>query len=217
MEKPVETYWQIRLKEVATALQANNFEVYQAADLAIARKIVMDQIFPSTGAKSVSWGGSMTLIASGICDAIKNTPGLEILDTFDTTLTPDENLALRRRSLLVDLFISGTNAVTEEGVLVNLDMLGNRIGAINFGARNVIILLGRNKIVPDLDAAMFRIKNYAAPANAMRLDKKTPCTKTSYCEECKSPDRVCNVWSITEKSFPKGRIRVILINQDLGL
>jgi len=217
MEKPVEAYWQIRLKEVATALQENNFEVYRAADLAIARKIVMEQILPSTEAKSVSWGGSMTLVASGIVDAIKNTPGLEILDTSDSTLTPEENLALRRKSLLVDLFICGTNAVTEEGVLVNLDMIGNRVGAINFGARNVIILVGRNKIVPDLDCAMFRIKNYAAPANAMRLNKKTPCTKTSYCEECKSPDRVCNVWSITEKSFPKGRIRVILINQDLGL
>ena len=217
MERPIEVYWQIRLKEVATALEVNNFAVYQAADLVTAKKIVMEEIFPSTGAKSVSWGGSMTLTASGICDAIKNLPGLEILDTFDRTLTPEENLALRRRSLLVDLFIAGTNAVTEEGVLVNLDMLGNRVGAINFGAKNVIILLGRNKIVPDLDAAMFRIKNYAAPANAMRLDKKTPCTKTSYCEECKSPDRICNVWSITEKSFPKGRIRIILINQDLGL
>jgi hypothetical protein len=217
MERPMEVYWQIRLREVATALESNNFAVYQAADLDMAKKIVMEEILPSTGAKSVSWGGSMTLMASGICDAIKNVRGLEILDTFDRTLTPEENLALRRRSLLVDLFIAGTNAVTEEGVLVNLDMLGNRVGAINFGAKNVIILLGRNKIVPDLDAAMFRIKNCAAPANAMRLDKKTPCTKTSYCEECKSPDRICNVWSITEKSFPKGRIRVILINQDLGL
>ena len=217
MERPMEVYWRTRLKEVAIALAANNFAVYQAEDLDRAKKIVMEDIFPGTGAKSVSWGGSMTLMASGICDAIKNVPGLEVLDTFDRTLTPEENLALRRRSLLVDLFIAGTNAVTEEGVLVNLDMLGNRVGAINFGAKNVIILLGRNKIVPDLDAAMFRIKNYAAPANAMRLDKKTPCTKTSYCEECKSPDRICNVWSITEKSFPKGRIRVILINQDLGL
>jgi len=217
MERPTEVYWQIRLKEVAIALEANNFAVYQASDLDMAKKIVMEEIFPGTGAKRVSWGGSMTLMASGICDAIKNVPGLEILDTFDRTLPPEENLALRRRSLLVDLFIVGTNAVTEEGVLVNLDMLGNRVGAINFGAKNVIILLGRNKIVPDLDAAMFRIKNYAAPANAMRLDKKTPCTKTSFCEECKSPDRICNVWSITEKSFPKGRIRVILINQDVGL
>ena len=217
MERPNEVYWQTRIKGVAAALEANNFLAYQVGDLDAARKIAMEQIFPGTGAKSVSWGGSMTLASSGICDALKQVPGLEVLDTFDRTLTPEESVALRRRSLLVDLFITGTNAVTEDGVLVNLDMFGNRVGAINFGAKNVIVLVGRNKIVPDLDAAMFRIKNHAAPANAMRLDKKTPCVKTSYCEECKSPDRICNVWSITEKSFPKGRIRVILINQDLGL
>lgn len=217
MENPTEVYWEIRLKEVRSALEANNFAVYPAADLNEAKKTVMEQILPNTGAKSVSWGGSMTLMASGICEAVKSMPGLEILDTFDRNLTPEENLALRRKSLLVDLFITGSNAVTEGGVLVNLDMQGNRVGAINFGAKNVIILVGRNKIVPDLDAAMFRIKNFAAPANAMRLDKKTPCTKTSYCEECKSPDRICNVWAITEKSYPRGRIRIVLINQDLGL
>jgi MinD superfamily P-loop ATPase len=81
----------------------------------------------------------------------------------------------------------------------------------------VILLIGRNKVVTDLEDAMNRIKNYAAPTNAMRLDKKTPCVKTSYCEECKSPDRICNVWTITEKSYPKGRIKIVLINQDLGL
>ena len=91
MERPIEVYWQIRLKEVAIALEVNNFAVYQAADLDTAKKIVMEEIFPGTGAKSVSWGGSMTLTASGICDAIKNVPGLEILDTFDKTLTPEEN------------------------------------------------------------------------------------------------------------------------------
>ena len=95
-------------------------------------------------------------------------------------------------------------------------MYGNRIAAITFGPRFVVILAGRNKIVCDLEEAMTRIKNYAAPVNAMRLDKKTPCVKTSYCEECQSPDRICNTWSITEKSFPKGRVKIILINEVLG-
>jgi hypothetical protein len=96
-------------------------------------------------------------------------------------------------------------------------MIGNRIGGLTFGPKHVIILLGRNKIVADLDEAMYRIKNFVAPANAMRLDKKTPCVKTSYCEDCKSPDRICNTWTITEKSFPKGRVKVVLINEALGL
>jgi hypothetical protein len=95
-------------------------------------------------------------------------------------------------------------------------MYGNRIGGITFGPRHVVILIGRNKLVPDLEEAFFRIKNYVAPVNAMRLDKKTPCVKTSFCEECKSPDRICNTWTITEKSYPKGRVKVVLINEELG-
>jgi hypothetical protein len=113
--------------------------------------------------------------------------------------------------------LTGTNAVTEGGQLVNLDMTGNRTGGIAFGPKHVVIVVGRNKIVADLEEAFYRIKNYAAPTNAMRLNKKTPCVKTSHCEECKSPDRICNTWSIMEKSFPKGRIKVVLINADLGL
>jgi hypothetical protein len=131
-------------------------------------------------------------------------------------MPPDEMIELRRKSLLVDLFITGTNALTETGKLVNLDMIGNRVAAIAFGPKSVVILAGRNKIVPDIEEATFRVKNYAAPVNAMRLDKKTPCAETSFCHDCKSPDRICNSWTIVEKSFPKGRIKVILINEDLG-
>ena len=140
-----------------------------------------------------------------------------LVDTFDKTVSREEGWERRRQSLLADLFITGTNAVTESGMLVNLDMIGNRVGGITFGPKNVIILVGRNKIVSALEDAMMRIKNYTAPANAIRLNMKTPCVKTSYCEECKSKERICNTWAITEKSFPKGRIKVVLINEDLGL
>jgi hypothetical protein len=177
---------------------------------------LLKEILPKTGAKSVSWGGSLTFIDSGIYDAIKDNSDLEVLDTFDRNIPREQSLEARRQALLVDLFITGTNAITETGQLVNLDMYGNRIAAITFGPKSVVILVGRNKVVSDLDEAMTRIKNYAAPVNAMRLDKKTPCVKTSYCEECKSPDRICNTWTITEKSFPKGRVKIILINEALG-
>jgi Fe-S-cluster-containing hydrogenase component 2 len=96
-------------------------------------------------------------------------------------------------------------------------MVGNRVGAIVFGPRCVVIMVGRNKLVSDLEQAMDRIKNLAAPANAIRHEQKTPCVKTSYCMDCNSPARICNIWTIHEKSYPKGRIKVILINQDLGL
>jgi hypothetical protein len=159
----------------------------------------------------------MTLMQSGLPEALKNDGRFQVLDTHDKSLPPEDMLELRRRSLLADLFIAGTNAITEYGQLVNLDMLGNRVGAITFGPKHVILLAGRNKIVADLEDAMVRVKNYAAPVNSMRLDKKTPCVKTGSCEDCKSPERICNHWTITEKSFPKGRIKIVLINADLGL
>jgi len=109
-----------------------------------------------------------------------------------------------------------TNALTETGILVNLDGWGNRVAGLTYGPKYVIVTVGRNKIVPDLDSAMYRIKNYAAPVNAMRFNTKTPCVKTSFCKDCKSQDRICSTWTITEKSFPKGRIKVILINEELG-
>ena len=127
-------------------------------------------------------------------------------------------LERRRQALLVDLFFTGTNGLTETGQLVNLDMVGNRVAGITYGPRKVIITVGRNKLVADVDAAMARIKDYAAPLNVMRHPGfKTPCNTTSYCLDCSSPDRICNTWTITEKSYPPGRIKVILINQDEGL
>jgi L-lactate utilization protein LutB len=216
MADPTGTYWQKRLGDLKEALEANNFEVFIVDNAAGAGKVVEEEILPKVAAKSVSWGGSMTFTATGLYEALKDNAGLEVLDTYDKNITPEENLELRRRSLLVDLFFTGANAVTETGTLVNLDMIGNRVCGLTFGPRHVVVLVGRNKIVPDIEEAMFRIKNYAAPVNAMRLGKKTPCAETSYCQECKSPERICNTWTITEKSFPKGRIRVVLINEDLG-
>lgn len=217
MEKPIEHYWQIRLKAIKGALEENNFDVYLAENTDEARQIALEKIIPGLDANSMSWGGSMTFTTTGLYDALKDHAGIRVIDTYDKSLSPAESLERRRQALLADLFITGTNAVTEGGQLVNLDMIGNRVAALTFGPKFVIVMVGRNKIVPDLESAMNRIKDYAAPTNTMRLDKKTPCAKTAFCEECKSPDRICNTWTITEKSFPKGRVKVILINADLGL
>jgi L-lactate utilization protein LutB len=216
MDKPIEHYWHRRLTDLKKALESNNFEVFLAEDAAEAHRIVLDEVLPKLTAKSIAWGGSLTFGATGLYEVLKNNPALEVIDTYDRTIPAEEMLERRRKALLVDLFVTGTNAITEAGELVNLDMIGNRAGAIVFGPKNVIVLVGRNKIVADLDEAIFRVKNYAAPVNAMRLDKKTPCAETAYCEDCKSPDRICNAWSIVEKSFPKGRIKVVLINENLG-
>ena len=217
MEKPIQHFWNIRIDDAKEALEANNFEVFTAMNLAGARNIIMEEILPKSQPKSVSWGGSMTGAASGIYDALLGHPEITMIDTTATDVPAAEKIERRRHSLLVDLYFTGTNAVTEEGQLVNLDMIGNRIGGLTFGPKEVVVLAGRNKIVPDVEAAMLRIKNYVAPANAMRLDMKTPCVKTGRCEDCKSPSRICNTWTITEKAFPKGRVKIILINADLGL
>ena len=217
MDQPIENYSKLRLTDLKTALESNNFDVYLAENKQAACETVLKDIIPKLNARTISWGGSMTFIDTGLYAQLKENPDLEVLDTFDKKITAEEMLERRRQALLVDLFITGTNAVTETGQLVNLDMIGNRIGALTFGPKWVIVLVGRNKIAADLDEAMFRVKNYVAPVNSMRLDKKTPCVKTSYCQECKSPDRICNTWTITEKSFPKGRVKVVLINEDLGL
>jgi L-lactate utilization protein LutB len=217
MQNPVDRFWLNRLTSVADRLKSNNFDVFLAENVSEAKKIVMGKILSDTGAKSVAWGGSMTLNAIGLCDAIRSNTAFDVFDPFDKNASREEAAEARSRALTADLFLSGTNAVTEKGQLVNLDMTGNRVGAIAYGPKNVVILVGRNKIVTDLEAAFLRIKSFAAPANALRLKKKTPCVKTSYCEECNSPERLCNTWVVSEKSFPKGRIKIVLINENLGL
>jgi len=223
MENPIdEGYWLKRLTALKKTLEKNNFEVHLAQDQAEAKDIVLNQILPKTGARRVSWGDSMTVMESGLFDAIKGRPDLEFLDIFEKGISLEDFFERRRQGLLVDLFITGTNAVTRKGQLVNLDMLGNRIGAITFGPTHVVIMVGRNKIVPDLETAMDRIKNYSAPANAIRHNVEhpemdPPCVQTATCSNCSNPMRICNTWTITEKSFPPGRIKVVLINRDLGL
>jgi hypothetical protein len=217
MSNELDKYWWLRLGMIKESLEGNNFECFLAKNVAEARDKVLNDLIPKIKPSSISWGGSATFKDTGLYGVLKDNPDMEVLDTYDKSKGPEAVLEVRRRALLTDLFITGTNAVTEQGFLVNLDMIGNRVGAIVFGPKNVLILCGRNKIVGDVDDAMERIKVFSAPANAMRLKKKTPCVKTAYCHDCQSPDRICNVWTITEKSFPKGRITVGLINQDLGL
>ena len=216
MDNPIHHYWERRLPKIKKALEANNFDVYIADNKDLAKKMAYDTIIPAIAPKTISWGGSMTFVGTRLYEALRNDPRYMVLDTYDKSLSPEQSMQRRRESLLVDLFITGTNAVTESGQLVNLDMIGNRVAAMTFGPRQVLLFIGRNKIVPDLEAAIARIKNYAAPVNVMRLEKKSPCGQTGRCENCSSPDRICNTWTIIEKSFPKHRVKIVLINENMG-
>lgn len=217
MDKPVDKFHLLRLNELKEVLESNNFEVFIAEDVAAAKKIVMEEIVAKSAAKTVSWGGSMTVGGVKVIDAVKGMDTLAVIDTTAADISNEEKLERRRQALLVDLFFTGTNAITEEGQLVNLDMIGNRIGGLTFGPKEVVVLAGRNKVVPDVEDAVGRIRDFVAPVNAMRLDMNTPCVKTGRCVDCSSTARICNTWTITEKSFPKGRVKIVLINEDLGL
>lgn len=214
----LESYWNKRTEHCRAALVRNNFDAFVTATPADARRIILDDILPDISPGSASWGDSMTLHATAILEDLAADDRIRLIRTFEAGVPREELIERRRQALLVDVFFTGSNAVTDAGQLVNLDMVGNRVAGITFGPRHVIIVVGRNKIVAGLEEAMRRIKDYAAPANAIRhTGWKSPCIKTSRCSDCRSPDRICNVWTITEKSYPKGRIKVILVNRDLGL
>ena len=205
MKEPVREYGNIKLESVRKALEANNFEAYTAQNAEEAGRIVLERIVPKLSGGLVSWGGSITLPACHVKQFFHESEDWEVLTVEKPGLSPEEKLDIRRKGLLSDLYFLGTNAVTEDGVLVNLDMIGNRVAALTFGPAKVVVLVGRNKVTPDLFDAMERVRSYASPANAMRLDMKTPCVKTASCHDCSSKDRICNNWTITEKSFPPGR------------
>ncbi len=218
MEAYENTFWMLRLEKCKKALEKNNFEVFIAQNCKKAGDIFREDVLPGLAINSASWGDSLTLHATGILDDLRKQRGVELLETFDKSLSREDLIERRRQALLVDLFLTGTNAVTETGKLINLDMVGNRVGAITFGPKYVLLLIGKNKLVKDVESAMERIKSHAAPLNAIRHEGwKTPCIKTSFCMDCSSPDRICNTWVISEKSYPKKRIKIILINEDLGL
>jgi hypothetical protein len=218
MPDPIDTYWQLKLQRCQGALEKNHFEVFIAVDVRDAGAIFRERILPTLEVKIASWGDSLTMLATGVAETLRGDCEIQWIDPFDRLASAQERLERRRQALLADLFITGTNAVTETGQLVNLDMVGNRVAGIAFGPTSVVLFIGRNKITATLDEAMQRVRNRAAPANAIRHTAlTTPCRKTGECADCSSPDRICNTWCITEKSFPKGRIKIILINRDLGL
>ena len=128
-----------------------------------------------------------------------------------------EKAAARLGQLTCDLFLTSTNAVTLTGVLVNLDMNGNRTNAMTFGPKKILVVAGAQKVVADVDAAIRRIKTYVAPRNTKQLHLKTPCAVTGFCEDCSSPQRICRVYSMIERKPPHSDITVLLCGEPMGL
>jgi hypothetical protein len=135
------------LERCRQALEKNNFEVFMAADTQSAGAIFLNDILPGIEVKTAAWGDSMTCWPPA-CWMPSGPTGIQLIDPFDPQVSPQERLERRRQALLTDLFFTGSNAVTETGLLVNLDMVGNRVAGITFGPRHVVLFIGRNKIVP---------------------------------------------------------------------
>lgn len=206
------------LEKTIRSLRKNHFEVFVAADTEEAHELFFKQILPTLKPNTVSWGDSETMTATGVIETLRQNPDICVINTFGEGMSRTQKIYWRHQALLSDLFLTGTNALTQNGQLVNLDMIGNRVGGITFGPKYVVLFIGTNKITENLEAAMERIRTIAAPRNAKRHSSfNTPCQKTGICMDCSSSDRLCNTWSITEKSFPTGRIKIILICQELGI
>ena len=198
------------IERTAKKLEENQMTAYYAPTLEDARKLVQELLPKGC---TVACGGSMTLSEAGIMDLLRSGD----YEFYDREAVPQEEIDLvLRKAFFVDCYLTSCNAVTEQGELYNVDGNANRVAAMTYGPKSVICVVGYNKIVPDLEAAVARVEQVAAPANAVRLHRKTPCTVTGRCEDCHSPDRICCTTVIHRQQRVPGRIKVILVGEELG-
>ncbi|MGI6412463.1 MAG: lactate utilization protein [Syntrophomonadaceae bacterium] len=212
-EELIKWTYEQKCQKVVEALRKNGFK---AVYCLTGREAYNQIVAAAQDANTVGFGGSVTISQLQLQEAIKEM-GKETLIHNLPHLSPEEKLAIRRRQLTCDLFLTSTNALTLSGQLVNIDAYGNRAAAMFFGPKKVIIVAGRNKIVEDTEAAINRIKNYAAPPNARRLNRKSPCAVTGFCSECDSPDRICRITVIIDRAPQLSDINIMVVNEDLGL
>ncbi|MGL4343623.1 MAG: lactate utilization protein [Cellulosilyticaceae bacterium] len=163
---------------------------------------------------SISWGGSMSIFEAGLVDALYEANHYTLYDR--AKCAPDEVDDVYRKSFFADYYLMSTNAITLDGELVNIDGTGNRVAAMIYGPRNVIMLVGMNKVAANVEEALSRIHNVACPQNTLRLNKQTPCALTGKCHDCLSPDCICMQTVITRNSRIPNRIQVILVGESLG-
>ena len=195
-------------KKTIKGLESRNMTGYYAKDKEEALRIALSLIPEGS---TVSMGGAMSVHEIGLSDALKNG-NYNFIDRDD--------FEDKRQAMLLaydaDFFLSSSNAMTDDGILVNIDGNANRVSAIAQGPKKVLMIVGMNKVCPDVDSAMKRARNVAAPINTQRFGINPPCTKTGTCSNCKSPDTICCQFLITRYSRHKDRIHVILVNEDLG-
>ncbi len=211
MAEPKETRNDLLGAYVTEKLAARHFDAYYCPTAQQAVQKAMELIPEGS---SVSWGGSMSIRDMGLTKAL-HAGNYNVLDR-DFAPTPEEAAQIQRQALLTDYFLTSTNALSKDGILVNIDGTGNRVAAMCFGPKHVIVICGINKITPDLDSAVARARNTAAPINSIRLSKNTPCAKTGTCHNCNAPDCICAQFLISRICKPAKRIHVIIVGEELG-
>ena len=208
---PKETRNQRLAERMIKSLTRRNMEACYCPTAAEAVKKVSDMIVDGS---SVTWGGSMTIRNMGLPQALHDRGTLKVLDR-DLVEDRAEVVRIYEQAFTADVYLSSANAISEDGVIVNIDGNGNRVAAITWGPKKVIFVIGLNKVAQTVEAALARARSTASPINAARFDIKTPCQVDGVCHNCNSPESICNHVHFLRNS-PRGRHSVVLVGEDLG-
>lgn len=209
---PLETHHENTANQIIKHLKQRNMEGYYCKSAKEAQELVSSLIAPGS---TVTFGGSMTLSETGILSHLQGQENLTILDRSQAK-SPEEVQEIYRSAFACDTYLMSSNAITRDGQLVNIDGNGNRVAALIYGPKQVLVIAGMNKICMSTEEALLRASNTAAPANCLRLERKTPCASTGCCADCQSPDCICAQTVITRRSQIPGRIKVILVEGNWG-
>lgn len=212
MDENVAWYIEKQIERTIKNLNSRNMEGYYVNNTEQLFQKIKEFIVEGS---TIGVGDSMTLFETKIIDFLRDR-SFNFLDKYEEKLTKDEKREIYIKNFSADTFISSTNAITENGELYNIDGNGSRVAPMLYGPKQVIIVAGINKIVKNLEEAEMRVRQYAAPIDAKRLNKDTPCAKLGYCIDCKSPNRICNDFVVIKGQFIKGRIKVIIVGENLG-
>lgn len=213
MTEQKKMYYDKRAVTLINNLRSRHFEAYYCASKEAALQKALELI--PEGA-SVGWGGAMSAGQIGLQDAIR-TGNYRAIDREACTMQEERDQAAKE-CMFADYFITGANALSMDGEMVNIDGMGNRVSAIVYGPKNIIVIAGMNKVCEDLDSAVLRARTVAAPTNIQRFPgNNTPCQHTGICADCKSESCICNQILITRHCRPVGRIKFIIVGEDLGL
>lgn len=205
-------YYENRGKILVKNLKSRHFDAYYCATREEALEKALELIPEGS---TVGWGGAMSCQQIGLMDALKQG-NYRAMDR-DLAETPQEREAMMKQMLFTNVFLTGANGLSLDGQMVNIDGTGNRVAAICYGPDSVIVVAGMNKVEDNLEAAVNRARTVAAPMNNQRFDNDNPCKTTAACGNCKNLKCICNQIVITRHCRPQGRIKFILVGEDLGM